>query len=216
MSTQPTNQTDDDILCEAIASGPKDVNVIYVLPRNEDIADDIREGTLCEEEFGLREALATEDRITAAVLRCLAAGRLRAHHESDPDDPSLCCVAITAQGMNLKIGDCFAFDGSAYFDGDILYVEVLDAVPRLPDHVDRVGMAEGGYKVAVYCSQEPTHVEDFYAWDFFGWKCAALTADKMALARCAGWPRTYTHFREVLGDEIALLTSRGAPVPPLG
>ena len=55
----------------------------------------------------------------------------------------------------LKPGDCFAFDGPSYVDGDIMYVEILESIPRFPSEVDQVGKAAGGYRVAVYCSDEP-------------------------------------------------------------
>lgn len=109
----------------------------------------------------------------------------------------------------LKPGDCFAYDGPSYVDGDIMYVEVLESIPRFPSEVDRVGKAAGGYRVAVYCSDEPPRAEDFYAWDFVDAICVRLNAEEMRRARYAGWPSTYAHFREVLGNELALPDFRG-------
>jgi hypothetical protein len=89
-------------------------------------------------------------------------------------------------------------------DGDVLYAEVLELIPRFPNEVDRVGKAAGGYRVAVYSFDEPSPAEDFYAWDWVDEQCVRLDAAEMRRARNAGWPRTYVQFREVLGNELAL------------
>ena len=104
----------------------------------------------------------------------------------------------------LKPGDCFAYDGPSYVDGDIIYVEILESIRRFPRDVDRVGKAAGGYRVAVYSSDEPQPAEDHYATDFVEAIGVRLNAEEMRRARYAGWPSSYAHFRDVFGNELAL------------
>ena len=206
MSTDPS-QADDDVLCKAITSAPEGRNVRYFLPSNEDITDDIRDGTLWADGFGLLEALATEQRVTAAVLRCLATGRLYAHHDAD---------GVVVLTKAPRQGDCFAFDGCAYVDGGVMYVEILEVVEHFADGVGHTGAATWGYRVAVYCDQEPRRAEDHYGWDFLDERRVPLSAADMMRARSAGWPSTYVRLREVLGNERALLDWRGDLVPSQG
>ena len=104
----------------------------------------------------------------------------------------------------LKPGDWFAFDTGSYVDGDILYAEVIEVLPRFPRGIDVVGERPGGYLVRVHCSQDeeqgtPGGVEDFYAWDFVDGSCVRLSQAQMARAREAGWPSPRAFLRKELG-----------------
>lgn len=116
---------------------------------------------------------------------------------------------------SLKAGDWLAFDGAGYVDGDIMFVRVLEVIPRFPRNIDRVGAAPGGYRVTVYSFDEPSPAEDNYGRDFVDKHCVRLSAEEMMRARCAGWPRTYIRFREVLGDRLPLSDCRGVPIGSL-
>lgn len=115
----------------------------------------------------------------------------------------------------LQPGDCFVCDGGAYCDGDLLYFEILEVIPRFSNSADSVGADEGGYRVGVYCSENSLCVEDFYGWDYLESRCVRIATEHMRRARSAGWPRTHAHFHEVFGDELRLTDSRGGRVGAL-
>jgi hypothetical protein len=121
------------------------------------------------------------------------------------NEPTNDAAVYQRSGIRLIPGDCFAYD-CLEPDGDILYVEVLDSIPRFPEKVDRVGKAAGGYRVGVHSFDGPSRVEDFYAWDWVDERCVRLNAEQMRRARDAGWPDTHAHFREVFGNEIVIPT----------
>lgn len=108
----------------------------------------------------------------------------------------------------LKPGDWFAFDTWNYVDGEILYAEVIERLPRFPRGIDFVGESTGGYRVRVHGSDDreqeipPEGFEDFYAWDFVDVTCFRLSRAQMERAREAGWPSPRAFLREELGIPI--------------
>lgn len=89
---------DDAVLLAAIAAGPTNVNVLYLLPRDtwatSDVTEAIHSVQLVEDGFGLLKLLGSEERVTAAVTRCLRSGHLYARCERDPDDLGFTYVVL--------------------------------------------------------------------------------------------------------------------------
>lgn len=127
-----------------------------------------------------------------------------------------------AHGPDLKPGDGFAFDTQGVtgalsplthvregcVDGDILYGEVVNIHSPFPSAIDAVDPGSlGGYEARVYSSVSPPRI-DHFGFDFFDWACLRLSADEMRLAREAGWPRTRSGFRSLIGHDVTPYPNR--------